>query len=124
MNIILWLIQIILGIKLITVTYTHGFRQSGSTMQDAMRRMGKGSQPLLSTIALCTFIGTLGLILPGILGLPAWIVLVTAAIMSIMLLASIPFHVRFREKPQIFVSLILFAFAVFVAYGRWALAPS
>jgi hypothetical protein len=44
--------------------------------------------------------------------------------MSIMLLASIFFHVKFREKPQVFVSVILFAFAAFVAYGRWVLAPS
>jgi hypothetical protein len=39
--------------------------------------------------------------------------------MSVILLFSIFFHVRSREKPKIFVSVILFAFAVFVAYGRW-----
>ena len=39
--------------------------------------------------------------------------------MSIMLLFSIFFHVKSREKPKIFVSVILFVFAVFVAYGRW-----
>lgn len=124
MNTILWIIQIILGIKLITVTFTHGFRQSASSMQDAMQRMGKGSQPLHYIIALCTFIGTLGLILPGLLGSPAWIVPAMAVVMSIMLLASIFFHVKFREKPQVFVSVILFALAAFVAYGRWVLAPS
>ena len=123
MSIGLWIIQIILGKKLITVSYTHGLRQSKSTMQEAMTRMGRFSQPLLSMIAICTFIGTIGLILPGILGLSTRITSVTAAALSILLLSSIFFHIKSREKPTIFVSVILFAFSVFVAYGRCALAP-
>jgi membrane-bound acyltransferase YfiQ involved in biofilm formation len=92
-------------------------------MQAAIQKMGKLSQPLLVIIAICTFIGTLGLILPGVLGLPTWITPVMAVILSIMLLSSIFFHVRYREKPKIFVSVILFVFAALVAYGRWALVP-
>jgi len=121
MNIALWIIQIILGIKLITVSYTHGFRQSQSTMQEAIQKMGRFSQPLLYIIAFCTFLGAIGLILPGILGSSTWITSVTAVILSIMLLFSIFFHIKCREKPNIFVSVILFALAVFVAYGRWVL---
>jgi len=121
MNIALWIIQAILGIKLITVSYTHGLRQSQPTIQEAIQKMGKFSQTLLSIIAACTFIGTLGLILPGILGLPTWITPLTAAILSSMLLVSIFFHIKCREKPKIFVSIVLFALAAFVAYGRWVL---
>jgi len=48
MNIALWIIQIILGIKVIIVSYTHGLRQSKPTtqeatqeaMQEAMQKMG------------------------------------------------------------------------------------
>jgi len=123
MNTALWIIQIILGIKLITVTYTHGVRPSQSTMREAMQKMGKFSQLLLNIIAICTFIGTMGLILPGVLGSSTWITPVTAVILSIMLLVSIFFHITCREKPKIFVSVILFAFAAFVAYGRWVLVP-
>jgi uncharacterized membrane protein YjjP (DUF1212 family) len=123
MNIALWIIQIILGIKLITVSYTHGLRQSQSTMQEAIQKMGQFSQPLLYIIAVCTFIGTVGLILPGVFESATWIIPVTAVILSIMLLFSIFFHIKSREKPKVFVSVILFAFAVFVAYGRWVLVP-
>ena len=124
LNTILWIIQIILGIKLITVTFTHGFRQSAPSMQEAMQKMGKGSQPLHYIIALCTFIGTLGLILPGLPGSAVWIIPAMAVVMSVMLLVSIFFHVKLRDKPQVFVSVILFAFAAFIAYGRWVLAPA
>jgi hypothetical protein len=123
MDMVLWMIQIILGIKLITVSYTHGLRQSQSTMQEAIQKMGKVSQSLLNMIAICTFIGTLGLILPGVLGLSTWITPVTAVILSIMLLFSIFFHSTCRENPRILVSVILFAFSAFVAYGRWVLVP-
>jgi len=122
-NTALWIIQIILGIKLITVSYTHGLRQSQPTMQEAIRKLGRSSKPLLYTIAFCTFIGTVGLTLPGVLGSSIWVTPVTALILSIMLLISILFHIKSREKPKIFVSIILFALAAFVAYGRWVLVP-
>lgn len=35
----LWIIQVILGIKLLSVAYTHGLRQSQPTMQDAIQKM-------------------------------------------------------------------------------------
>jgi hypothetical protein len=123
MNVALWIIQIILGIKLMTVSYTHGFRQSQPAMQEAMQKIGKFSQPILYFIAICTVIGSIGLILPGVIGAFARITSVTAGILSLLLLISIFFHIRCRERPKIFVSVILFAFAVFVAYGRWAPVP-
>jgi len=123
MNTALWIIQIILGIKLITVSYTHGLRQSQPTMQEAIQKMGNLAQPLLYIIVVCTFIGTIGLILPGFLGSSTWITPVTAIILSIMLLFSIFFHIKCRERPKIFVSVVLFVFAAFIAYGRWVLVP-
>jgi len=123
MNILLWIVQIILSIKLLTTSYTHSLRQSKPTMQEAMQKLGKVSRPLHLIIAVLTFIGTIGLILPGILTLPTWVTPVSAAIMAIMLLLSILFHIKSREKPNIFVSFILFIFAAFIAYGRWILFP-
>jgi hypothetical protein len=123
LNIAIWIIQIILGIKFITVSYTHGLRQTRPTMQQAIQKMGKFSQPLLYIIAVCTFIGSVGLILPAALGILTWITPVMAVILSIMMLFSIIFHVKCREKPNIIVSVILCTLAAFVAYGRWVLAP-
>ncbi len=117
----LWVIQIILSIKLITVSYTHGLRQSQPTMQEAIQKMGNFSRPLLTIISVCTFIGAVILALAGVLGLSNWIISITAVTMSIMLLFSIFFHVKSCEKPKVFVSVVLFVFAAFVAYGRWVL---
>jgi len=123
MNVILWVIQIILSIKMITVCYTHGLRQSQPAMQEAIQNTGKYSLSLLHLISIGAFIGVIGLILPGVTGSSIWITPAAAAILAAMLLASIFFHVRSRVKPNIFVSLILAAFAAFVACGRWMLVP-
>jgi hypothetical protein len=123
MNILLWIVQGILAIKLVSVSFTHAFRQSLPTMREAIQRLGKASRPTLTLVAVSTFIGALGLILPGILEIFPRITPVMAGILSILLLASLFFHIRSREKPKIFVSLVLFALAVFVAWGRWAIIP-
>ena len=123
MNTLLWIIQIILGIKLLTVTYTHGLRQSKTEMQTAIKKMGVMSRPIHYLIAFSTFIGTLGILLPGILHTSDWVTPLSAVGSAILLLVSIYFHVTSRDHPKIFVSIVLFAFAIFVAYGRWALAP-
>jgi hypothetical protein len=116
-------LQIILAIKLLTVTLTHGLQQGKPTIQEASLMMGPLGRPLLILAAAVTFLGTLGLILPGLLGASSTIIVVSAVLIAVFLLVSIFFHLRSREKPKIFVSLVLFAFAGFIAYGRWMLMP-
>lgn len=123
MHTALWVVQVILGIKLLSVSYSHGLRQSQPTMQDAMQKMGRLARSLHYVIAICTFAGAIGLILPGVLGSSTWLIPVTAIFVAAILLSSIFFHFRSREKPNIFVSVILFAFAVLIAYGRWGFTP-
>jgi hypothetical protein len=123
MNIALWVIQIILAIKMLNVSYSHGLRQSQPIMQEAVQRMGEFSKPLHSASSVCTFLGAIGLILPAVLESSVWIIPVTAVLLSVLLLVSIFFHIKSRQQPKIFVSAILFAFATFVAYGRWILVP-
>jgi drug/metabolite transporter (DMT)-like permease len=123
MNTFLWILQVILAIKLLTVTLTHALQPGKQTIQDAKQKMGAPARPLLVLAAAGTFIAALGVTLPRLLDLPVWLTPVSAALAGGMLLVSIFFHLRSREKPMIFVSLVLFAFAAFIAYGRGVLAP-
>lgn len=122
-NIALWALQIILGIKMLNVSYSHGLRQSQPTIQEAIQKLGNFSRPLLAAISVCSLVGALGLILPGVFRSFTWIIPAAAGALSILLLFSIFFHIRSRKQPKIFVSAVLFAFAIFIAYGRWVLAP-
>jgi hypothetical protein len=123
MNVFLWALQIILTIKLLTVTLTHGLQQNKPTLQEARQKMGRTSRLLLYLAALGGLLGALGLILPGLFGAAAWITPLTASLVAVMLAISILLHLHSRDKPKVFVSLVLFTFAAFIAYGRWALVP-
>jgi putative oxidoreductase len=123
MNSLLWALQIVLSIKLVSTAYTHGLRQDKESMQEAIRKMGAAARPLLAAAATGMLLGAAGLILPGVMGLASWLTPWVAAILAGMMLASMVLHILAREKPKVWVSLILCAMAMALAYGRWAVAP-
>ena len=123
MNIALWILQILLSIKLINTAYSHGLRQDQTAMREARLKLGRPGEAMLLATAIGTAAGALGLILPGLIGIAGWITPAAATGVGVMLLGSILCHVRSREKPRIFVSIVLFVFAALVAYGRWVVMP-
>ena len=123
MNIFLWVLQTILCIKLLDVAIKHGLRQSMPSMQSAIQKLGGYASGLLRFFALCCLLAALGLVLPGLLGLAGWLTPAAAVFSGLLLLVGLVFHLRSREKPMIFVSLVLLAFAGVIAYGRWMLVP-
>ena len=123
MHVVLWAVQIALALKFVSVTYTHGLRPDQTKMQRGRQRLGTVARPLLTLIALCTFLGGIGLILPAATGMLAWLTPWSAALLALMMLLAVGFHVACRESPNTVVSLVLCALAAFVAYGRWVIAP-
>ena len=123
MNTVLWIMQVILCIKFISVAYTHGLRQDKTEMQQAINRLGALARPLLIFVALSLFIAGLVLLLPVVSAPLGWLVPWAAALLAILMLAAIGFHLAVREKPLIVADLILLVMAAFVAYGRWVIPP-
>jgi hypothetical protein len=123
MNFLLWGLQVILSIKLLSVAFSHGVRQDQTEMQHGIQKMGRLARPVLILVAIISLIGSVGLILPAASGLQTWITPFTAAVLAGWMLLSIGFHLNCREKPNVIVSIILFALAAFLAYGRWIIAP-
>jgi hypothetical protein len=118
-NTFLWILQIILCIKFVSVAYTHGFRRDKAEMQQAMGKLGPAAPLVLTLVTVVMFLSGVGLIAPAVSGSLAWLASWAAALLALMMLMSIGFHVASREKPMILADLILFALAAFVAYGRW-----
>ena len=119
MNTLFWALQIILAIKLVTVTFNHGLRPDPVKMQRGRERFGAAARPLLLTVATLALLAGLGLVLPAASGFLPW----TASAVALMMLIATGFHLRCREEPKVWVSLILFALAGFLAYGRWMISP-
>lgn len=123
MHEVLWILQGILAVKLISVAVNHGMRHNLESMQEAIQTLGLMAKPILALVAAITFLGSLGLSLPPLFRGPGQIVPISAAAMGFMLLLSIPVHSISRDTPNVWVSTILLVFAAAVAYGRWAVAP-
>jgi VIT1/CCC1 family predicted Fe2+/Mn2+ transporter len=122
-NTVLWILQIVLCLKFVSVAYTHGFRADQAKWQQGMQRFGAVARPLLTLVALSTFLGGVGLILPAATGILTWLTPLSAALLALMMLLAVGFHVACRETPNIVVGLVLFALAAFLSYGRWVIAP-
>jgi len=123
LNIALWIVQVILAIKLLTAVFSHGVRQSKPEMQQAIEKMGATHRFWHNLVAVLVLIAALGLILPGLLGFQPALTVWAAILSAVLMLVSIFFHTRYRDTPMVFVSIVLFIFAAFIAYGRYALAP-
>lgn len=123
MNIFLWILQIILAIKFLSVAYSHGLRQGQTKMAQGIGRMGPAARPVLYLAAVFSLIAGALLILPAAIALPAATVPLTAAVLAAMNLLSMLLHRACREKPNPVPSLVLLVLAAFTAYGRYALVP-
>jgi VIT1/CCC1 family predicted Fe2+/Mn2+ transporter len=123
MNILLWVLQIVLAVKFLSVAYTHGLRPDPAKMQRGNRRFGTATRALLALIALGALAGAVGLVLPAVAGNLTWLTALAAALLAVMMLAAVGFHIACREHPKTAVSLVLFGLAAFVAYGRWMIVP-
>lgn len=123
MNIVLWVLQIVLAVKFLSVGYTHGLRPDPAKMQRGDQRFGAAAPPLRIVIALAVSVCAVALVLPAAIGAAAWLAPWSAALLAVMMLGAIGLHLACRDNPKTAVSVALFALAAFVAYGRWAIAP-
>lgn len=123
MDTVLWIIQAILCLKFLTVVFSHGIRPDPEKMKRGTQKWGGLTHVLLGFIAALSLLTGAGLGLPFFIRSLGWLVPWAAALLALMNLAAIGFHLSCRETPKVWVSLILFALATFTAYSRWVLAP-
>lgn len=78
---------------------------------------------LVRFIGLAETLGALGLILPGLTHIAPALTIAAGAGLAITMLAALIFHIVRREGQMAAGPLILLLLALFIAYGRLALAP-
>ncbi len=123
MNVILWILQVLIGIAFIGAGYNHAFRQEQAKQQPQMAWMKAVSSGTLTFIGVAEILGGIGLILPALTNiLPVLTPLAGVGLALIMLLAAI-FHFRRGETQGIIINIVLGALAAFIAYGRFVLVP-
>ena len=123
MHIVLWVLQVGLAVKLVSVAYSHGIRSDRLDLQRGRERFGAATRWLMITIALTAFLVAAGLVAPAATGMLSGLTAWTAALLGLLMVAAAGLHRACRDHPNTMVSVVLAALASFVAYGRWVIAP-
>jgi len=121
MNIVLWIVQVLLGVAFLIGGIAHGFRYE--QMKVRQKWMVDVPRSLTTFIGICEILGAIGLILPALTGILTWLTPLAGASLAVMMLLAVGFHLMRREYPIIVNNIVLLALTAFVAYGRWLIAP-
>lgn len=121
MTIALWIVQVLLAGAFLMAGQLKAFQYERAKAQ--LKWPGTLPKNLVAFIGISEILGAVGLVLPALTRtmpiLTAWAAMGLA---TVMVLAAI-FHITRREYPNIAFNFLFFALAVFVAYGRFVLAP-
>lgn len=74
-------------------------------------------------ISVCELLGALGLLLPPLIGIFTRLTIIASLCLALVMLNAAVFHAFRGEFSSIILNATIFVIAVFVAYGRWKLAP-
>ena len=123
MNILLWILQILLGLMFL---FAGGMKLVKSTAE--LIAMGPPEQIVFAGwfykfIGLCEVLGGLGLILPGLLRRQQYLTPLAAAGLTIIMIGAVVTSAMAFGVAGAIAPLITGLLCAFVAYGRWHLRP-
>lgn len=122
MSIVLWILQFLLAVMFVLAGVMKAV-QPYDTMARRMPWVEDYSPGMVRGIGVLEVLGGLGLVLPSLLGImPVLTPLAALGLAVIMALATFH-HLRRRETGQMIFTIALLVLLVFVAWGRFSLAP-
>lgn len=121
MNVVLWVLQIILGLYFISVGVMHFIVPPG--LPAPMQWMYDLTPILHYLSGTAEILGGLGLILPGVTRIQPRLVPLAALGLILVMLGAAIFHINRGEFANIVQNIFLAALLAIVAYGRWRWQP-
>src|SRR5215471_19066296 len=118
MNRVLWVIQVLLALLFL-------FAGGAKLVMSAAELTGQTSLPaaFLRFIGVMEILGGLGLVLPGMLRIRTTLTALAAAGLSIIMIGAVVVTIQTMGPALAALPLVTGALTLFVAYGRWRLAP-
>jgi uncharacterized membrane protein YphA (DoxX/SURF4 family) len=123
MNIVLWILQILVGLMFVFHGYMLAFQYEQAKARPGMAYVGALPSGLRNFIAVCEVLGGLGLILPALTGILPWLTPLAAALLAVVMVLAAFYHLQRKEYQNIVFNLVLALVAGFVAYGRYFISP-
>lgn len=118
MKLALWIAQAVLALAFLgagSLKLAKTPRQLGETIPI----LGSYSNPTLKAIGLLEVLGAIGLIAPPLTGIARFLTPLAAVGLALTMVGAAIAHGRRGEMSDIGKNGVLFALAVFVAWGRW-----
>ena len=121
MNILLWVLQILAALLYASSGVMKVFLFD--KVSKDVPSFGALPRPVWAVLGLLELLGTLALILPGVLHSHTNLTVATAIFLCLESLMFIWVHMKYTEKTPIIMSAVLGSMMAFIAYGRFALTP-
>jgi hypothetical protein len=118
MNVFLWIVQGILA-AMFALSGASKAVQPKETLAQKYEWMYDVSQPTIRFIGIAEVLGAIGLILPAATAIAPVLTPVAATGLAVLMLLAAALHVRRKETRGVWVTAILVALAVLVAWGRF-----
>lgn len=122
-NTVLWALQILLALAFLFFGYVHWPRFEQTAARPNLGWMNDVGRSRMMIIGGFEIAGAIGLILPAVTGIQPWLTPLAAAMLALLMLFAIIFHILRREWPNTIGNAVLGILAVIIAYGRFVVAP-
>ena len=122
MNIVLWVVQVLLGLMFIFAGVSKAFRPLDS-LATMMPWVPDVPPALVRFIGITQILGGVGLILPPLTGIQPGLAIWAGLGLALTMLLAAGFHAMRREFSSIGINVVLLLLAALIVYGRWQIAP-
>ena len=122
MNLALWLATGVLAVAFVA-TGLMKLTQSKAALSTKVGWVEDYSPAQIKAIGAVEILGATGLILPGVTGVAPVLVPIAALGLAVVMIGAAITHIRRGERPFLLLNLVLFALAVFLAWGRLGSYP-
>ncbi|MGD0018976.1 MAG: DoxX family protein [Candidatus Limnocylindrales bacterium] len=123
MNIALWIGQVLLALAFLGAGYSHSIAYERSSKRPGMAWMKALPPVMVRTIGILEILGAIGLIVPALSGIQSWLTPLAAALLGVVMVLAIGFHLSRRETPNAAFNAILGVLAFAIAFGRFGVSP-
>lgn len=123
MNVVLWVLQVLLGIAFLGSGVTKATRERKQLME-RMPYVEDLSDTQVTIIGLFEIAGGLGLVLPAATGIAPVLTPVAALGLVVVMIGAALLHIRRHEPQGVAVTVVLGVVAAVIAWGRFGAYPT
>jgi uncharacterized membrane protein YphA (DoxX/SURF4 family) len=123
MNIVLWILQVLLCLLFLFAGGSKLVMSAEALSQPQTPNQVMLPVAFIRFIGVCEFLGGLGLLLPGLFRTQQFLTPLAALGLAIIMIGAVVFTVIGGAISVAVVNFVILLLLLFVAYGRWRVAP-